>query len=593
MYIAQVKLDQFRNLSCSVNFTEGLAILIGENNIGKSNVIDALRMILIPDSGSWSPLSVRESDFSHDGAGAPVSNEFTISILFRGLSQQERAQMITCLAPSVGADAARITLRAERSSSRRPYVQWLGGDNGNPDIETLARNAVTYTYLPPLRDAAEDLRPGRNNRLVQLLSALAEGGPTQDAVVDVVKNANAALAGQPPIKSAKERIQERLDEMTGPGYRQVVDLAFSDPQFDRIVGSLRALVGPEKPFEMSESGLGFTNLLYMATLLAGLAVAKDSLLNVVLVEEPEAHLHPQLQDLLMRHLASASASGIQVIATTHSPNLASAAGVNHVTVLSRAAASVPVVARSNADFELSEDELGHLNRFLDVTKAALLFARRVLLVEGTAEQLLLPVIASRLGRPFPDAGVSVIDVGGLAFGPFAKLFGPTRLPYRCAIVSDADPKRPTAEGSEEHEGEQEEDAALSATAQKLLSNQNENLKVFLSERTLEWDIVATGNWDIALRALRRIHPRVANRLQKSYATADQQAQADSILDAIKEDKGRYSQSLVQELLQGGIFHAPPYIRDAIMWITDTGKPPPAPGSAPGIALGGSTVGSGK
>jgi len=316
---------------------------------------------------------------------------------------------------------------------------------------------------------------------------------------------------------------------------------------------------------MVESGLGFTNLLYMATLLAGLSAEEDSLLNVVLVEEPEAHLHPQLQDLLIRHLAGVTNDGIQVIATTHSPNLASSAGIERLTVLSRSSLNSPVVARSRNDFGLTAQEAGHLTRFLDVTKASLVFARRVLLVEGTAEQLLIPAIADKLKRPLADSGVSVISVGGLAFGPFAKLFGPDKLPYRCALVSDGDPPP----SMEDTEGLDEEDVSLSATAQRLQSSQNENLRVFLSKKTLEWDLVEAGNWELALRSLKHIRPRVAARLEKEHAGASPQVRADAFLTSVERHKGRFAQALVAELATAGAFVVPEYLQSAIDWITES------------------------
>ncbi len=92
--------------------------------------------------------------------------------------------------------------------------------------------------------------------------------------------------------------------MTGTSrFRQLTDLAFTDPRFERVVGAMRAKIGRLEPLEMAEGGLGFNNLLYMAVLLAALAdQPTDGSLRVLLVEEPEAHLHPQLQDLLMRFL---------------------------------------------------------------------------------------------------------------------------------------------------------------------------------------------------------------------------------------------------------------------------------------------------
>jgi putative ATP-dependent endonuclease of OLD family len=227
------------------------------------------------------------------------------------------------------------------------------------------------------------------------------------------------------------------------------------------------------------------------------------------------------------------------------------------------------MARSPADFGLTEDELHYLFRFLDVTKASLLFARRAALVEGTAEQLLLPVIAEQMGRPLADSGVAVINVGGVAFGPFVKLFGPDKLPYRCAVISDSDP--PASE--EDEAGRPEEDPALSATAQRLLDQQNENVRIFLSQRTLEWDLTHAGNWEAVIAALARVRPRVARRLEEEQAESAPNVRADALLGAVEGHKGRFAQALLGELRDGRQLEIPPYLRDAIEWLTEPAEFP--------------------
>ncbi len=567
-------------------------MIVGENNNGKSNLIDAIRLVLRALGHPRHQLWVTPEDFPHDGHGVPVADAFEIEAIFTDLSARQVGRMVSCLAPSLGPNVARLRLRATLGPRDRPVLTWFGGDDDHDELEPYARGAVTYTYLHPLRNALTDLRPGRSNRLVSLLKSTigieadGEVGPDGKLLEDIMRQANVSLREVPAVIAAKQEIQRRVDEMIGSGYRQQVDLTFAEPVLDRILARLRTLAGDLDPLELAENGLGYNNILYMATLLAGLDKEPEGELHLLLVEEPEAHLHPQLQDLLTRYLEREAAGRVQVVVTTHSPNLAAATGVERVTAMARPTRHSAIVGRDVASFGLTEQELGHLRRFLDATKASLLFARGVLLVEGVAEQLVLPFLAEALGMSLSAAGVSVINVGGLAFRPFAKLFHPDRLPYRCAIVSDGDRIWPPTDADDDSMVEppfaDPPEPALSATAQSLLALQNDNLRVFLSDQTFEWDLVRCGNWDAALQALALLKPRVAARLHRDHASTSPEARASALLDAVKDSKGVFAQALTQVVASdGATLTVPPYLAQALRWVTglDDSAADEAPGDS--------------
>ncbi|PPI89105.1 hypothetical protein C5F51_26540 [Nocardia nova] len=610
-----IRAQGFRNLSGYVPLHAGVAIVVGENNAGKSNLVDACRILFEPEVGPAGRLWITESDFAHDGSGKRIAETFELEAVLGHLDTAEQGRMVTCLAPSLGPGKARLRLRATLSDGGKVRTEWFGGDSSHPDVEAWAREAVTFTYLHPLRDAASDLRPGRSNRLAALISALApEGHSDRGKVEAIILAANNDLRKVDSVANARERVQDRLSKLTGSGrLHQLTDLVFAEPKFDRVIATLRALMGSLGPVEITESGLGYSNLLYMSVLLSALEEDTDAALRLLLIEEPEAHLHPQLQDLLMQFLESSGHAGSQVVVTTHSPNLASGAKVERLTVLSRtAAAGNDLVGRCLGNFELEQRNLEHLRRFLDVTKSALLFSRGVILVEGVAEQLLVPVFAERMGRSLTTAGITVVNVDGLAFRPFIDLFGPEKLPLKCAVISDADPKAAdvvdddtpeqpqtqysdavqdafpaqkcdgTTNGSNSTESPGSENGHLSATAQILKSLESPQVKIFLATKTLEWDLVSDDNWEILLNALKPIKPRVAEWLRRDYASSSTKDRADVLLTKVANVKGRFAQELTLLLAKAEHTDIPPHIRAAIEWATaaETSLPPTALATTP-------------
>lgn len=195
--------------------------------------------------------------------------------------------------------------------------------------------------------------------------------------------------------------------------------ASEDSRLRQLLEKLDLSLGSEsKQDGGGKLGLGSNNLLFMACELL-LMAQEDEGNKLLLIEEPEAHLHTQRQLRVMKYLQEqAEDKGVQIIVTTHSPNLASAISLDNMVMIQNGHA----FSLAKDETELEPSDYRFLERFLDVTKANLFFARGVMIVEGDAENILLPTLARLIGRDFTEYGVSIVNVGGVGLRRYARIF---------------------------------------------------------------------------------------------------------------------------------------------------------------------------
>lgn len=451
MYISRISIENFRNFYELDTKLARDAVIVGENAIGKSNLIHGLRLILDPSLPD-SLRQLRPEDF-WDGISRPIDDNERIEISIELADFENDSTQVAALAdflvqavPMV----ARLTYEffAEKSRGR---AQWryrvFGGTDTDNILSNETRRRIALEWIPALRDAEADLANWRRSPARSALSRAAEE-IEPDRKLEIAKRVNRAtnkLRQLKPIARVEKQITDRLASLVGASQSKGISLGFESQDADRLIRSLRLMVdGGVRP--VGEASLGLANSLFLTLRILEietLARAHDRDQTFLAIEEPEAHLHPHLQRTVFksllhprRHLSKrkrARSRRTSLILTTHSPHIASVTPVRSIVVLRTKNGAT--VARSTAGLALSRRDREDIERYLDVTRAELLFARRVLLVEGDAELFVVPQIATQLGLDLDELGVSVCSVSGTNFAPYVKLLRSLTPPLQSRLTA--------------------------------------------------------------------------------------------------------------------------------------------------------------
>lgn len=504
MYLRKLIVKNFRIFDeegIELIFNKGINAIIGENNSGKSSIIDANRIV-------YSTVTYRKdiffskSDF-HINEDGTVSNYAQFDVYLEDVPRK----MIEIWNPQsksgMGGDfhIKFEKYTAPNGTEKVRSIYWGFGTEGN-QLSSDTFEAIDVVFLGALRDSESEMKPSKNSKLAQLLRNLVPGEDVRAELVHILSDANNRLLEKEQLKKTRNTINQNLASIEQEFLNQQIDIGLVEPRFDSIASSLRAWVKPKwvlinksdtvyekahtyfqshmnlkkiqdnakgiyfeisildseteldkeladkiseianKSFELYQNGLGYNNLLFMSAVLGDMAIEKGGVYqNLLLVEEPEAHLHPQLQELVHNFLSDANKNDgkIQIIYTSHSPTLASKIDIENINLLYEYGHKKYCLPLSQTN--LTEDNKKYLQRYLDVTKSQMFFARGILFVEGISEAILLPAMARALDRPFEKYAVELVNVDSVAFTPFVNLLSSDKVKTcfsKVSIITDDD-----------------------------------------------------------------------------------------------------------------------------------------------------------
>ena len=506
MYIKEINILNFRSFKeALIPFHEGVNVIIGHNNTGKSNLLRAMGLVLGYSNGH----RIGTSDLFYETDVAELQRQsprVKITLVLRRSADENLystdmalfANMMTDPALSEEAElryefklddsqeqnykadvANAITAKEIWKIIEQDYIRLYkssrSGGNQAAGIninETLGQ--IDFQFLDAIRDVSHDLYAGYNPLLRDVLNFFIDYSVKNDVTKteDEIKEQLKALRddfvqqSRPLMQTLQNRLQDGKNVFLKYALDTGATFNGAEPDFDGTVTEnemfsvlrmfIKYAVGIEVP--ATYNGLGYNNLIYMSLLLAkmqadgNIAYMKRNakVLSFLAVEECEAHLHPAMQYKFLKFLQDNNWNGHvrQIFMTSHSTQIASAVKLDDLICLTSPALGQINVGYPRAIYkeESSNDMVSkqYVQRFLDATKADMFFANRLIFVEGIAEELLLPVFARYLNKNLTDEHVLVVNMGGRYFNHFLKLFD-TKNPYtinkKIVCLTDIDPCR--------------------------------------------------------------------------------------------------------------------------------------------------------
>ena len=597
MYLSRIYIKNFRNFKSLDVALNGDAVVLGENRVGKSNLLYALRLIFdhrlsdserqLDLSDFWDGLethgaenhiviSVEIKDFDHDPDILAILTDFRLD--------NDHATIRLSYELRVKAD---LDGNDPISSDDFEFICY-GGESYTKTFGHKLRRRIAMDVLPALRDAEGDLAVWRRSPLRPLVEEAFRNINQNDlaTIGSAIEEATEEITKFQEVRDLQQRIADTFVKMSGPRQDIQPGLGFSPADPARLHRSIRLLIDNGSR-GINDASLGSANLVFLSlkTLEINQLISENSRDRTFLaIEEPEAHLHPHLQRSVYRQLFE-SVDGeerpgtLSVILTTHSPHIASVSPLRSIVLLKDGGES-GTVGYSAQTIKLSDDEADDIARYLDVTRAEMLFARGVILVEGDAEKFLIPAFAERINQPLDRLGISVCSVSGTNFSPYVKFLSGLGIPF--SVITDRDPREgkiPLAYNRirkliavlNEHHIEGNLDTVLpeldGIDDYDNFCEQCEEFGIFSNQQTLEVDLFKEGFSDSIIRVLREYKLSATQKeLVDSWDENSDALDASHLLKLIDRiGKGRFAQRLLSHCEEND---PPGYIERAIQNVAD-------------------------
>lgn len=650
LYISRVKIKNYRNFkNVDVNLGHK-QVIIGENNVGKTNFLRALQLILDPTL-SDEDRNLEETDFN-DLIENPIDNqeEIRIDIYFNGYQNNKIILAVLQDATVMTEDGQEQLLITYKFA---PYTDSLGNttyqysiymaDDESRKFTSKERKYLSLKVIRALRDVDGDMRNAKTSPIKKMLNEYAIDKEEIRKISDAYKLGGEKLLELDELKDLTNNINKRFSKILG---NHVFDVSLQATEIDpnRVMASLKLLMANRTT---SDSSLGINNILYISLIMQmlqdktvptflkeevfdefnkkdngkivaevykaapsgnyflkdGLSKAqedeiyqfmekyfvKNSGVTILAIEEPEAHLHPVNQRLIYKDVINNSNNS--VLLTTHSTHITSIAPIESIVNL-RAKAGEGTVVNATATMPITKGEFCDVERYLDVKRGEIYLGKGVILVEGIAEEYIIPRFANVKGKNLDEKGIIVCNINSTNFTPYVKILKNLDIPY--VVITDGDFYYLNNEERIYHQFDEDTDGTLEcgylglevaekiATETGLISSENipsqtydakklyNSYGIFIGNNTFEVDMMKTANSNTTAT---QVFIDIFNELTKGGDKQKKNFKAEinnkeyfkclSKIEGNGIGKGRFAQRLSGRVCKE---HIPDYIDKAIDYI---------------------------
>ena len=421
MRIDRIHIKGFRNYSDAEIIFQPKTLIIGANDVGKTNLMYALRL-LFDRSISDHELELCDSDYNaYSGAD---SIEITVTI--SSITEE-------CLLSTFGGAIKDGTTIIRYTNSKSGTYNIYNGFSEQTLEEKNQRfylKRLNMQYVDTNRDLFSFLRYERNNLLRAAKENLSpEEIESDESTIDALQNnldgINKQIGELNYISKSLESVNTELGEISVHNMDQAVCFVAGESNVDRLLDNL-VLAYSNGNNPLSIGGDGRNNQIFLATWISKQHIQESvDHITFYAIEEPEAHLHPHQQRKLASYIMDKFDS--QVFITTHSPHIASKFNPDCIVRLySENKLSFAACSGCSPKIKTVIDEFSYR---LNSLSAETFFSDGVFLVEGPSEVILYSALAAELGLDLDRRNISILSVEGIGFKPYVAVCDALNIPW--------------------------------------------------------------------------------------------------------------------------------------------------------------------